>query len=86
MKSKLPDEPIFLRVKPLALDFMGRPRLKNLDSRRIYVDVSAGASGEQIILVGTQVGRINGRWHTSSKDGEPSTPLLKNCVFVFFGG
>lgn len=86
MKYTLPDRPIFLRVKPLPPDFMKRPRLKNLDSRRIYVDVSASfGSTEQAILVGTQVGKINGRWYTTSKDGEPCTRLLDNCVFVFFG-
>ena len=65
-----------LRVKQIADDDFSRPRLKNIDTGRIYVDVSLGKMEGKY--------NIHGDWHTASKDGEPDTPLKEDIAFILY--
>ena len=57
-----------VEVQTLPPDRWSRPRLQNIESHRIYADVSLGRS--QSVTNG-----ILGDWHTTTKDGEPLAPL-----------
>jgi hypothetical protein len=56
---------MLLRVKKLEPDDFNRPRMKNVDTGSVYVDVSIGKN----------------EWCASSRDGEPSFLLRDDVVF-----
>lgn len=68
---------IDLKVKQLPPDLYGRPRLKNVENRRIYADVSCGDTNYQ-----SQKYNIPGDWYITSKDGEPYCPLKADINFI----
>jgi hypothetical protein len=66
-----------LRVKQLPPDYWCRPRLKNLDTGRIYADISLGDEKWQ-----PRKYNIPGDWHTTTRDGEPDCPLREDITFI----
>jgi hypothetical protein len=70
--------PIELKVKRMPPDDWGRPRLKNVESGRIYVDISIGRIEHQPVKY-----NVPGAWHTvSGPNDEPDCPLKKDVFFI----
>lgn len=74
-----------LKVKNISDDGFGRPRLQNIETKKIYADISCGDANnaEKYIKVAGDWNKLNidGDWHTTSKDGEPDCPLKESVIF-----
>ena len=77
---------IILNVKHIEKDRFCSPRLKDIDTKEIYVDISLGDAAKNPEKYAKQVGdwnklNIAGDWSTTSRDGEPCSALSKKVFF-----
>jgi len=68
---------IHVHVKRLPEDYWSRPRLQNIDSGKIYADISCGDSRYQ-----PREYNIPGDWHSVTREGEPDCPLKPDIEFI----
>jgi hypothetical protein len=66
-----------IKVKEISPDEWCRPRLKNIETGRIYADISLGDKKWQPIEY-----NIPGAWHSTTAEGEPDCPLRKDIQFT----
>ena len=72
---------IELKVKKLPADFWSRPCLQNIQTGRIYVDVSCGDERYQPTKY-----NIPGDWHTVTEEDEPDRSLRPDINFILVEG
>lgn len=79
------DQPMTFKVKRISDDsYWSYPRLKNIETGKIYADVSLGESECYPYFpngFGQCPSNIPGAWHTVTQDGEPDCPLNPNVIF-----
>jgi hypothetical protein len=72
---------IELNVKRISPDWWSRPRLENIKTGRIYVDVSCGDERYQPVKY-----NIPGDWHTITEEEEPLGRLKPDINFILVEG
>ncbi len=79
-----------IKVRKLKRDSQGGPRLKGVETKNIYSDISLGKAKDHLTGYRKFTGGFNelnipGDWHIVCPAGEPDYPLPEGIVFELVG-